>query len=36
MLYVINQIKPNSDNYTIQITYSDDVVVNATFSDILD
>ncbi len=35
MLYVIKQIKQNSDNYSIQITYSDDVVINATFSDIL-
>ncbi len=35
MLYVINKIKSNSDNYSIKITYSDNVVINATFSDIL-
>ena len=32
----IRKITPNPNNYSIQITYSDDVVVNATFSDILD
>ena len=36
MLYTIKCIKPNPENYTIQITFSDDVVVDADFKGLLD
>lgn len=36
MLYYIKAIEPHPENYTIIITYSDDVVVNADFKDLLE
>jgi len=36
MFYCIKTIEANPDNYTIKITYTDDVVVNADFNDLLD
>ncbi|MGZ5056949.1 MAG: DUF2442 domain-containing protein [Methylobacter sp.] len=35
MLYCIKNIEANPDNYTIKITYTDNVVVNAEFKDLL-
>lgn len=36
MLYYIKAIEPNAENYTIRITYSDDVVINADFKELLE
>ncbi len=36
MFYVIKEITPNADDYSIQITYDDDVTVNADFSEIVE
>ena len=36
MFYYIKAIEPNPENYTIRITYSDDVTVNADFKDLLE
>jgi len=36
MFYYIKALEPNPENYTIKITYSDDVVVNADFKDLLE
>jgi len=36
MFYCIKTIEANPDNNTIKITYTDDVVVNADFNDLLD
>jgi len=36
MFFCIKTIEANPDNYTIKITYTDDVVVNADFNDLLD
>jgi 5-carboxymethyl-2-hydroxymuconate isomerase len=35
MFYYIKAIDANPDNYTIKITYTDNVVVNADFKDLL-
>ncbi|MGZ4979765.1 MAG: DUF2442 domain-containing protein [Methylobacter sp.] len=36
MFFCIKAIEAKPDNYTIKITYTDDVVVNADFNDLLD
>ena len=36
MFHVIKEIAANADNYSIQITYDDDVTVNADFSEIVE
>ncbi len=36
MFYYIKAIEPHPENYTIKITHSDDVVVNAEFKDLLE
>ncbi len=36
MFYYIKTLEPNPENYTIKITYSDDVVVNADFKELLE
>ena len=36
MFYYIKAIEPNPENYTIRITYSDDVTVDADFKDLLE
>jgi len=36
MFYYIKAIEPNLENYTIKITYSDDVVINVDFKDLLE
>ena len=35
MFYFIKTIKPDANNYSIKITYSDNVVINADFKDLL-
>jgi hypothetical protein len=36
MFYFIKTIKPDANNYSIKITYSDNVVINADFKDLLE
>ena len=36
MFYYIKAIKPDATNYSIKITYSDDVVITADFKALLD
>jgi len=36
MFYYIKAIEPNPENYTIKITYSDDVVVYADFKGLME
>jgi len=36
MFYAIKSIEPNPQNYTIQLTYSDDVVICIDFKELLE
>ena len=36
MFYVIKKIRVNADNYSIQLTYEDNVTVSADFSEIVE
>ena len=36
MFYYIKTIKPDANNYSIKITYSDNVVITANFKDLLE
>ncbi len=36
MRHTIKAIKPDSDNYSIKITYSDNVIITASFKDLIE